>query len=54
MGESYRVPSERNNEDLYEPNWFHARKVNHVSHFLNKTSNGALHGPKKESTHGFH
>ena len=31
-----------NNAGLYEPIWFHARKVNHGSHFLNKTSYGAV------------
>jgi hypothetical protein len=25
---------ETNNDDLYEPIWFHARKVNHESHFV--------------------
>jgi hypothetical protein len=33
--------SERNNEDLYEPIWFHVRKVNHGSYFLNKTRDEA-------------
>ena len=27
---------------VYKPIWFHARKVNHGSHFLNKTSYGAV------------
>ena len=36
MGESYRASLESNNAGLYEPIWFHARKVNHGSHFLNK------------------
>ena len=27
---------------LYEPIWFYARKVNHGSYFLNKTSYGAI------------
>jgi hypothetical protein len=40
--ESYQTPSKRNDEDLYEPIWFHAQKVNHGSQFLNKTSNRAL------------
>jgi hypothetical protein len=30
---------ERNNENLYEPIWFHVWKVNYGSNFLNKTSN---------------
>jgi hypothetical protein len=36
--ESYRALSERNNEDLFVPIWFYAWKVNHVSHFINRTS----------------
>ena len=35
---------------LYEPIWFHAQKVNHGSHFLNKTSYGA-HREKKKGLH---
>jgi hypothetical protein len=42
MRESYQAMFKRNNTDLYEPIWFHARKVNHGSHFLNNTSNGTL------------
>ena len=42
MGESYRASLESNNAGLYEPIWLHARKVNHESHFLNKTSYGAV------------
>ena len=42
MGESYRASLESNNAGLCEPIWFHARKVNHGSHFLNKTSYGAV------------
>jgi hypothetical protein len=38
LWETHRALSERNNEDLYEPIWFHAQEVNHGSHFLNKTS----------------
>jgi len=30
--------SEINNEDLGESIWFHAWKVNHGSHFLNRTN----------------
>ena len=33
---------ENNNVGLYEPIWFHARNVNHGSHFLNKTSYGVV------------
>jgi hypothetical protein len=29
-------------DDLYKPIWFHARKVNHGSHFLNKISDRAI------------
>jgi hypothetical protein len=32
----------RNNEDLYESTLFHTQKVNHGSHFHNKTSDGAI------------
>ena len=42
MGESYRASLESNNAGLYEPIWFHAWKVNHGSHFLNKTNYGAV------------
>ena len=42
LWESYRASLESNNAGLYEPIWFHARKVNHGSHFLNKTSYGAV------------
>jgi hypothetical protein len=42
LQESYRASSKRNNEDLYEPIWFHAREVNHRSHFLNNTSDGGV------------
>jgi hypothetical protein len=33
---------ERNKKDPYEPIWFHARKVNHGSHFLHKISDGPV------------
>jgi hypothetical protein len=42
LWESYRASFERNDEDLYEPIWFHARKVNHGSYILIKTSDGAV------------
>ena len=36
MGESHQASSARNDTNIYEPIWFHARKVNHGSYFLNK------------------
>ena len=42
MRESYRASLESNNADLYKLTWFHVRKVNHESHFLNKTSYKAV------------
>ncbi|ONM36559.1 hypothetical protein ZEAMMB73_Zm00001d042924 [Zea mays] len=44
----------RSNEDLYKTIWFHARKINHVSHFLNKRSDGAILGAEEGHAHGFH
>jgi hypothetical protein len=44
---SYRASSERNNEDLYEPIWFHARKVNRGSHFINRIWEEAVKGDLK-------
>jgi hypothetical protein len=42
MGEGFRAPFDRNNEDIYEPNWFYVQKVKHVNYFLNKTSDGVV------------
>ena len=53
MGERYRASLKSNNAGLYEPIWFHARKVNHGSYFLNKTSYGAVQGEEEVPTHGF-
>ena len=52
LWESYRASLESSNVGLYEPIWFHARKVNHGSHFLNKTSYGAVQG-EEGPTHVF-
>ena len=48
MGESYRALTARNDTGIYEPIRFHARKVNHRSNFLNKTSYGAVQEQKKD------
>ena len=48
MRESYRASLESNNASLYKPIWFYARKVNHGSHFLNKTSYGVYREKKKD------
>ena len=48
MGGSYRASLESNNVGLYEPIWFYALKVNHGSHFLNKTSYGGYREKKKD------
>ena len=42
MGESHRSAPATNDADINKPIWFHARKVNHGSYFLNKTSYGAV------------
>jgi hypothetical protein len=42
MGDSCPASFSWNNEDHYEPIWFHAQKVNYESHFLNKTSDGVV------------
>ena len=38
MGESHRAAPARNDADINKPIWFHARKINHRSNLLNKTS----------------
>ena len=53
MRESYRASLESNNAGFYEPIWFHARKVNDGSHFLNKTNYGAVYGEEERLHMGF-
>ena len=51
LWESYRASLESNNAGLYEPIWFHARKVNHGSHFFNKTQVMERYRKKKKDLH---
>jgi hypothetical protein len=54
MGESHRARPARSDAHIYEPIWFHAWKVNHISNLPNKTSYGAVQRVEEGPTYGFH